>query len=460
MHVENIFDLSNILKKSIESLPSEDNFLKEGYDEKLDEYRNLAKGGKEELSKICIREKEKTGINNLKIKYNKVFGYFFEVSKLNSSKLPEYFIKRQTLVNVDRFITEELKTFETKIIHAQNNFIERQNYLIEKVREKIILKSNKIQKISKLIAEIDNIFGFSVMAEKYECTKPKMLESLKTLTIEEGRHIVVQSSLEKNEKQFIPNNLSMNEDNFFHLITGPNMAGKSTFLRQNALIIYLAHLGSFVPAKNVKLPIFDGLFTRIGSGDSLSAGESTFLVEMQETSSIIRQATENSFVILDEIGRGTSTYDGLSLAWAIMENFHEKKIKTLFATHYHELINLAKNLNNAKNFSARILEDEKNGVIFLHKIFEGGAEKSFGIEVAKLAGLPKTIIQRAENILLDLEKKSINKNILNKQVSLFEENKRVEKKEESKVDNIFKNIDINSITPLEALNLLYKIKKS
>ncbi len=472
-------ELSNLLKLALTELPSANNFIEQGFDEELDNYRNLSQGGKEELIRINKEEQNKTGISTLKVKYNKVIGYFFEVTALHTKNIPDYFIHRQTLKNVSRYTTPELSKFDTKIQNAQFQYEKRQEEIRQHLENEILEKSVNIQYLAKHVAKADISQSFAFLAKKQNFIKPQITETQNKLEIFEGRHIVVEANLEKESKRFIPNNLEMNKDNSFHLITGPNMAGKSTFLRQNAVIIYLAHIGSFIPAKSAIIPICDSIFTRIGSGDSLSTGESTFLVEMQEASKILRHATEKSFVILDELGRGTSTYDGLSLAWAITEFLHEKKVKTLFATHYHELIKLIKSLKNAKNFSARVLEDARRGVIFLHQIFEGGAEKSFGIEVAKLAGIPHSIIKKAEEVLEKLENKEKykedenKKNINNTQKSLFPENnktnllykemyeqllEKVNKQKNLEKNNI-KNLDLNNMTPIQLFKLVSEMQQ-
>lgn len=463
---QNFSDLIELLENAIEELPSEEHYIREGFDQELDEYRCLARGGKEKLAEMCAIEQEKTGISSLKIKYNKVFGYFFEVPKSQSEALPEYFIRRQTLTNAERFITPELKEFEEKILSAQNKQVTRESELFQNVQESVLEHIPSLQRISKEVAFADMITSFATVAKRKNFTKPKITEFSSQIHIEKGRHPIVERSLDSDSKQFIANDFNMKTDTF-HLITGPNMGGKSTFLRQNALIIFLAHIGSFVPAKTAHIPLVDRIFTRIGSGDSLSTGESTFLTEMQESSRILHHATEKSFVILDEVGRGTSTYDGLSLAWAITEFLHEKQVKTLFATHYHELITLVKELKNGKNFSVRIIEDEKKGIVFLHQVFEGGAEKSFGIEVARLAGLPKQVIEKAEDVLLMLENTEKSSLERGSQISMFEEmmEKQKEKKrakpvqKESEIEKKLQTIDINSLTPLEALQVLSSLQK-
>ncbi len=457
-------ELANLLRSALIELPSADNFIAEGFDTELDTYRNLSQGGKEELIRINTKEKEKTGIPSLKIKYNKVIGYFFEVTAIHTKNIPEYFIHRQTLKNVSRYTTPELSEFDTKIQNAQFQYEQRQEEIRSHLENSITNASSSLQKLAKHIAKADISQNFAFLAKKQRLIKPHITETQNKLEITEGRHIVIETNLAKESKRFIPNTISMSNTNCFHLITGPNMAGKSTFLRQNALILYLAHIGSFVPAKSATIPICDNIFTRIGSGDSLTTGESTFLVEMQEASKILRHATNKSFVILDELGRGTSTYDGLALAWAITEFLHDKKVKTLFATHYHELIHVVHTLPNAKNFSARILEDKKQGIIFLHQIFEGGAEKSFGIEVAKLAGLPNSIITRAEKILLQLENTETKKNSSNNaQSSLFEEpNITLSKQNKTQQDmicNQIKTLNLNTMTPLEVFQKMAEIQK-
>ncbi|HID91729.1 TPA: DNA mismatch repair protein MutS [Candidatus Peregrinibacteria bacterium] len=469
-------ELSELLKSALIDLPSADNFIAEGFDSELDKYKNLSKGGKEELVRINTEEKEKTEIPSLKIKYNKVIGYFFEVTSANARKIPDYFLHKQTLKNVCRYTTPELSEFDAKIQNAQFQYEKRQEEIRQYLENNILDASPTIQKLAKHIAKADISQSFAFLAKKQRFIAPHITETQDKLEIIEGRHIVIEANLEKESKRFIPNDINMSNNNCFHLITGPNMAGKSTFLRQNALIIYLAHIGSFIPAQSATIPVCDSIFTRIGSGDSLSTGESTFLVEMQEASKILRHATDKSFVILDELGRGTSTYDGLSLAWAITEFLHEKRVKTLFATHYHELINLAKSLPRAKNFSARVLEDKKKGVIFLHQIFEGGAEKSFGIEVARLAGIPQSIITKAEEVLEKLENAEKQKNTSNNaQGRLFEDSlykemyekllKTQKKQAELKKQNNFsqfeeiKKLDLNNLTPLELFQKISEMQK-
>lgn len=435
--------------------------IAEGFDEELDNSRALAKGGKKELSSILEKEIQETGVSSLKIKFTQVFGYFFEVPISQSKKLPERFIRRQTLANGERFITEELKNFEERIFSAEQKEREREKDLFQEVLEKTKDHLPLFQKTAESIAEIDVVFSFAKTAKKQRFSRPKISNN-GSIDIQGGRHPVVEHFLQKKGRErFVPNSLQMNEKSQFHLITGPNMAGKSTFLRQNALILYLAHLGSFVPAQSATLPLVDKIFTRIGSGDSLVTGESTFLVEMQESANILQNATEKSFIILDEIGRGTSTFDGLSIAWAITEYLHKKGIKTLFATHYHELISLCEHLPCAQNFSVSVLENE-SGVHFLHRIQEGGAEKSFGIEVARIAGIPLSVIRRAENILSELE----GADAKGGQASLFSTTSPAAEKERestnvalSRTEEEIHALDLHNMTPMEALNTLVRLQK-
>lgn len=440
-------------------LPSEEEYIAEGFSERLDHLKALAKGGKQELSDMCEREKKTSGISSLKIKYNAIFGYFFEVPSSQKDNMPQHFIRKQTLSNAERFITPELKTFENQVISAQHDMMQEQEAIWQSLQKTILEHIPQLKKLASCIADADVLSSFAIATHQHSLVRPKLLEHSSSLTIQEGRHLVVEQSLKKHKKRFIPNNCSMPSPESFHVITGPNMAGKSTFLRQNALIIFLAHIGCFVPAASAEIPLCDALFTRIGSGDSLSTGESTFLVEMQETARILRYSTEKSFIILDEIGRGTSTYDGLSIAWAIVEHLHQKGSKTLFATHYHELITLADRLQNAKNFSARVIEDAQHGVIFLHQIFEGGAEKSFGIEVAKLAGLPTDVIATSEKILQMLEQNDTSPKDRGRQVSLFEMVTAPAvplplEIPESPIEKELKSIDPNQLTPMQALAMV------
>ncbi|MBI5414764.1 DNA mismatch repair protein MutS [Candidatus Peregrinibacteria bacterium] len=469
-------DLTSLLEKALdENAPfqiSDGGVIRDGYDAEIDEYRNLRQHGKEYLAKLQNEEIQKTGIQTLKIKSNNVFGYFFEVPKGQIKNVPEYFIRKQTLVNAERYITPELKEYEEKVFSAETKLLQKEQEIFTKLQKKALEYTAEIQKIASAIGELDLLFSFAKTANRRRYTKPKF-SGTKKLRILRGRHPVVES-MQENEgsDRFVPNDLEMgggSNSATFCLVTGPNMAGKSTFLRQNALLILMAHMGSFVPAEEAEIPIVDRIFTRIGSGDILSKGQSTFLVEMQEASHILRNATENSFIILDEIGRGTSTFDGLSLAWAITEDLESRKIKTLFATHYHELIDLVESLKKGKNLSVAVLENDQ-GVTFLHRIIEGGASKSFGIEVARLAGIPEKITERAKEILQKLEDEEIvlepkSRRVRKKkndehQQKLFPAISTPEKKSGSEIEKVLKTIDINHLTPMEALQKLFELKKN
>ncbi len=467
-----ILSLADLLERALsEDAPAllhEGGIIREGYDAEVDEYRGLRKHGKEYLAKLQSDEITKTGIQNMKLKSNQVFGYFFEVPKGQIKNVPDYFIRKQTLVNAERYITPELKEYEEKVFSSEEKLVAREDELFHILEEEVLSFLGEIQEAAEAIAELDLLSSFAETASKRRYTMPEITDA-KIFRIKNGRHPVVEAIDEmEGRDRFVPNDLLMDEHSF-QLVTGPNMSGKSTFLRQNALIILLAHIGSFVPAEEAVIPLTDGIFTRIGAGDALSKGQSTFLVEMQEASHILRNATDNSFVILDEIGRGTSTFDGLSLAWAITEHLAAKGIKTLFATHYHELIDLTETLPNGKNLSVAVLENAV-GVTFLHRIVEGGASKSFGIEVAELAGVPKKVTERAREILTKLENNEIESEYgefrrkrsaqaLIDQQNLFTIIEQVRPAKPSAVEEELKKLDINRMTPIEALQKMYELKK-
>lgn len=437
-------------------------YIKEGYDKLLDKYRYVENNSNNLLVEYQQQEKEKTNIQNLKIKYNKISGYFFEVSKGNLTKVPDYFIRKQTLTNSERFTTEKLIQYESEIKNAIENRIKREKEILDTFIEEGKLYIKELKNLSYQIGYLDFIVTIAEISRKYKFTRPVFTDE-NVLEIKEGRHPVVEISL---KKEFIPNDLYMSENNYFHLVTGPNMSGKSTYLRQNALIIFLAHVGSFVPAKYVKLHIFDKLFSRVGASDNIAKGESTFLLEMSETANILNNATSKSFVILDEVGRGTATFDGMSLAYAISEYIIKNiRCKTLFATHYYELTSLDEN-KGVENYKTSVKE-WKNKIIFLKKITKGAADRSYGIYVAQIAGIPKEVIDRAKVLLKELEKNEIkfeykitkkNPANINKQKKenllfdpyLLEEEKIVEK---------IKKINIETITPIEAFNILVEFKK-
>ena len=344
--------------------------FKSGVNKELDEWRSISKGGKDWLLEYQQKLIKETGISTLKIKFNRVFGYFVEVSAGQKENVPDYFIRKQTLTNAERFTTEELMEYQGKVLKAEEEILRIETQMFDSLCEEVVSSAEPLQELADEIAGIDVLSSFAELAVNNKYCKPELVEE-NILDVEEGRHPVIETLTD----QFISNDISLSESMKFILLSGPNMAGKSTYLRQNALIIYLAHIGCFVAASSAKIGLVDQIFTRVGAGDNLSSGESTFMMEMLEASTILHNATERSFIILDELGRGTSTFDGLSLAWAMSEHIHNKlEAKCIFATHYHELIEPVDEMERAKNLSVAVLENESQGVVFLHKIVEGGAD--------------------------------------------------------------------------------------
>ncbi|MGM5482462.1 MAG: DNA mismatch repair protein MutS, partial [Nanobdellota archaeon] len=373
-------------------------FIKSGFNSELDELRDVSKNSKKIIQKMEAREKDKTGIKSLKIRYNKVFGYYIEVTKTQLSQVPEDYIRKQTMVNAERFITDELKEIETKIVSADERIKELEYELFQDLVGKIKKYTKDVQHVSLSIAKLDVILSFADASAALGYTKP-LVDSKYSLKITDGRHPVI----ERNVEDFITNDAVMDEYNRTFIITGPNMAGKSTYMRQLALIIIMAQIGCFVPAKSAKIGAVDRVFTRVGASDDISSGQSTFMMEMTQTAHILNNATERSFIILDEIGRGTSTFDGMALAWSVAEHITKKiRCKTLFATHYHTLNDLSKRINEVKNLNIAVVEEDDQ-VVFLHKIEEGGTDKSYGIHVAKIAGIPDDVIEQAKIMQLKLE---------------------------------------------------------
>ena len=437
------------------------NVIKENFNSELDELRSLSISGKDYLNKILEREKNNTGITSLKISFNNVFGYFIEVRNIHKDKVPEEWIRKQTLVNAERYITSELKDYEAKILGAEEKISILESKLFEELIIKLVKDVEIIQKNSFWLANLDCLVGFASLALKANYSKP-ILNNSKDLEIINGRHPVIESQLSQ-DSPYVPNDLKLcDKTNQILMITGPNMSGKSAILRQTALIVLLAQIGSFVPAEKAKIGIIDKIFTRVGASDNISAGESTFMVEMNESASIINNISENSLVLLDEIGRGTSTYDGISIAWAIAEFLHDHpyKPKTLFATHYHELNMMADSFERINNVNVSVKES-KDSVIFLRKLVPGGSAHSFGIHVAQMAGMPKGLILSAKKMLKKLEKSHNVGNDFSKnnesdlQLSFF--NLDNPKLEELKEDLISLNID--ELTPIEALIKLNEIKR-
>ena len=406
--LEELFDL--IEQSIIEEPPvsvREGGLIKDGYNENVDKYRQAKTEGKTWLAELEAKEREKTGIKNLKIKFNKVFGYYLEVTNSYKELVPDYFTRKQTLANAERYITPELKELEDMILGAEDKLINLEYDLFCEVRGKIADEVIRIQKTAKSIAKLDVFVSLAVVADQNNYCRPKMNEN-GVIDIKEGRHPVVEKMISND--MFISNDTYLdNGNNRISIITGPNMAGKSTYMRQTAIIVLMAQIGSFVPASSAKIGIVDRIFTRVGASDDLASGQSTFMVEMNEVANILRNATAKSLLVLDEIGRGTSTFDGLSIAWAVVEHISNPKLlgaKTLFATHYHELTELEGKLNNVHNYCIAVKE-KGDDIVFLRKIVKGGADRSYGIQVAKLAGVPDSVIERAKQIADELSANDI-----------------------------------------------------
>lgn len=503
-NLDELDDIRDILHEGILDDPSialkEGNIIRDGYNEMVDELRGAKLHGKEWIASLENSEREFTGIKSLKVGYNKVFGYYIEISKANYSSIPEgRYIRKQTLANAERYITSELKEMEDKILGAEEKLVNLEYELFVEIRNKVESQIARLKKTARIIGNLDSLSTLALIALENDYIKPTINET-GDIHIVEGRHPVVEKVINKGE--FVANDTTLNrEDNQLLLITGPNMAGKSTYMRQVALITLMAQMGSFVPAKEANISVCDKIFTRIGASDDLAGGKSTFMVEMWEVSNILKNATSKSLVLLDEVGRGTSTYDGLSIAWAVIEHIaknNDLRCKTLFATHYHELTKLEGMIKGVKNYSVAVKELEDN-VIFLRKIVEGGADQSYGIEVAKLAGLPKEVIGRAKEILEGLEgegsvevshKEYVRETAVTIDNSKVEEleckinelkstNKGLEEKlkekkkretsapmqmdftqvEKDALINEIVNLDVLNMTPMDAMNTLYKLIK-
>lgn len=450
----------------------EGGLIKKGVDKYLDELKEIREKGDKWIKEFQERERQRTGISSLKVGFNKVMGYYIEITKPNLKFVPPEYKRRQTLSNAERFTTDELQSFEEKILSADEKINALEYEIFMSLRDEVNLLSDKIAKTAQAVGEIDAVVSLAQIAIEKNWIKPEITDDY-DLVIEEGQHPVIVNF----NPDFVPNNLKMDKNSYFHIITGPNMAGKSTFIRQSAVLIVLSHIGSFIPARYAKIPVVDAIFTRIGSADALAKGLSTFMVEMLEMANIINNATEKSFIVLDEVGRGTSTYDGLSLAWAISEYIAKNiKAKTLFATHYHELTSLENEIPQVKNFHMHIKEEGKE-IRFTYKVLEGFTNKSYGIHVAKLAGIKNEIIERAYEILEKFEnsekiKTSEGTNILKQpekryneikedleELPIFKQLKVIEEENEYKeIIQYLKNIDIGNITPLQALNILNDLK--
>ena len=473
---DDLRDLYVLLCDSIQEEPPissrDGDIIKEGFNEEVDKLRAAKTEGKSWLAELEATEKEKTGIKNLRIKYNKVFGYYLEVTNSFKDMVPDYFIRKQTLTNAERYITPELKELEDTILGSEDRLTSLEYELFKAVRDHLAENVARIQSTAKAIAKIDVFASLALVASRNNYCKPKINES-GILDIKNGRHPVVEKMITND--MFIDNDTYLNNgNNRIAIITGPNMAGKSTYMRQTALIVLMAQIGSFVPATSANIGIVDRIFTRVGASDDLASGQSTFMVEMNEVANILRNATSNSLLILDEIGRGTSTFDGLSIAWAVVEHISNTKLigaKTLFATHYHELTELEGKLSGVNNYCIAVKE-KGDDIVFLRKIIKGGADKSYGIQVAKLAGLPDTVIERAKEIVNELVNNDITEVVRN--ISVDNSSKKTKKVHLDEVDltqmSLFdtisdddiidelRNVDIGNLTPLEALNKLYELQ--
>ena len=473
---EKLINVYNLIERIIVEDPPfsirEGGIIKDGYNKELDELRDMSNHGKDYILKIESEEREKTGIKGLKIKYNKVFGYFIEITKANIDSVPDYYIRKQTLTNAERYIVPELKTYEEKILNAKTRIESLEYYLFKELTEEIKKYRETLQDLGYKIGYLDVVTNLAHVAIKNGYVKPEITED-SSLEILGGRHPIIEKLIPAGE--FVKNKVILDDKKNFIILTGPNMSGKSTYMKQTALIIIMAHMGSYVPADYAKIGLVDRIFTRIGASDDLMTGQSTFMLEMSEVANILNSATERSFIILDEIGRGTSTFDGISIATAISEYIHDNiRAKTIFATHYHELTQLGDKLDRAENYRIEVEENDKE-IKFLREIVKGGADKSYGIEVARLAGLPKEILVNSKKILKVLEQRKniVEKKLGGEQMMLFapsvqeetvkkeeivQEEKTISKEEELTL-KLLRSLDINTLTPMDAMIKLNELKK-
>ncbi|RMG60795.1 MAG: DNA mismatch repair protein MutS [Deltaproteobacteria bacterium] len=456
--------LVEMIDESIVETPplsiKEGGIFRPGFDEKIDELREIEEGGQRFLQRLEEKERERTGIPTLKVKYNRVFGYFIEVSKSYAASVPPEYVRKQTLVNAERYITPELKEFETRQLSAREERKKREESLFRKMVQEFTSFGDEVTRLSRIVGEVDVILSFAIVAAERDYTRPRMREEM-GICIRGGRHPVVEAFTGR--KEFVPNDTALSpEREQIAIITGPNMAGKSTYIRQVALITIMAQAGSFVPAEEAEIGVVDSVFTRIGAGDNIFLGESTFMVEMKEVARILRDVTDRSLIILDEVGRGTSTFDGLSIAWAVLEYIHNlegKRPLTLFATHYHEVCELEKTLERVVNYNVAVKE-WGDQVLFLHRIERGPSSRSYGIYVGKIAGLPEEVTKRAREVLKSLESEQYNERRVTGgksggpvQLSLFAPDRRIQE-----VGKVLESLDVERLTPLEALNLVAELK--
>ena len=476
--IDGLEDLYHLIKDAICDDPPvmirEGGMIRTGFDKDIDMLRTAKTDGKNWIAKLEEEDRERTGIKNLKIKYNKVFGYYFEVTNSYKDLVPEDYVRKQTLVNAERYMTPKLKELEDTILNAEDKLNTLEYDVFCKVRDDIAKELERIQKTAKAIARLDVFASLSVVAEQNHYVRPSLNEK-GIIDIKDGRHPVVEKMIDHD--MFVANDTYLNNGNHcIAVITGPNMAGKSTYMRQSALIVLMAQLGSFVPAKSANIGIVDRIFTRVGASDDLASGQSTFMVEMNEVANILRNATSKSLLVLDEIGRGTSTFDGLSIAWAVIEHISNKKIlgaKTLFATHYHELTELEGKMNNVNNYCIAVKE-KGDDIVFLRKIIKGGADRSYGIQVAKLAGVPDMVIDRAKEIAEQLSDNDITEKVQSIAVDTKGEKKKTKPvhyddvtmgqmtlsdtvRDEDIIQEL-KELDITNLTPMDAMNTLYRLQ--
>jgi DNA mismatch repair protein MutS len=467
--LDELHDLRERIEKTIVAEPpltlADGGVIQPGVDAELDELRNLSRNSKQYIAQIEERERKRTGIGSLKVKFNSVFGYYIEISKANLHHAPADYERKQTLVNAERFTTPELKEYEAKVLDAQEKIVEIERRLFTELRTGIAAEARRIRQTSLALAEVDVLASLAFIAQNRGYCRPQFSQEADKdeLEIVDGRHPVLEhQELTGSNDRFVPNDLYLNSSTHaLLLITGPNMGGKSTYLRQTALIVLMAQMGSFVPARSARLPVVDRIFTRIGASDNLARGRSTFMVEMTETAAILNTATPRSLILLDEIGRGTATYDGLAIAWAVIEYIHSSsRARTLFATHYHELTELDR-LPGVKNFHVSVKENA-GGIVFLRKVEPGPADRSYGIEVAKLAGLPAEVVVRAREVLHEHESAEHEAT-----AHLSPGAREVEAQMQltmftplsQKIVDRLREADINNLTPIEALNLLNELKK-
>ena len=463
--LDTLDDIFQLIDKAIVDEPpiliTEGGIIKMGYSPEIDELKTAMIDGKTWLVQLEAREREETGIKGLKVGYNKVFGYYLEVTKSYLSQVPDRYIRKQTLTGGERYITEELKELESKVLGAEEKVVALEYKAFTEIREHIKSQIQRLQKSAMAVSQLDVLCSFAQVAEDFNYCMPEVDDS-GIIDVKDGRHPVIEKMLPSGA--FVANDTYLDKDsNRVSIITGPNMAGKSTYMRQVALITLMAQIGSFVPATSAHIGVVDKIFTRVGASDDLSMGQSTFMVEMMEVANILKEATANSLVVLDEIGRGTSTYDGLSIAWAVAEYIENKEkcgAKTLFATHYHELTQLEDTLEGVKNYSIAVKEKGED-IIFLRKIIPGGTDESYGVHVARLAGVPKAVTQRANEILKKIERK----NVLVNNAQEKEDKKQVSGQLDlynfklAEIAHELDKVNVNELTPIEALNTLVKIKE-